>query len=265
MGPNMHPDRDLPGHHASETNPRCRRGDSNPSAASSWTSRLLLGHRRSLRRVSRPLGSAYGTDRSTWNAQRGWLSWSCIGPCSCQRGEDGRLRASDFLKRKYCDYSCAALANNLPAKAPARAVVHTCLHCPTVRPSYARWVRCPSCRDKAKERVRRPFGAALIGIKKGDLFKRSPSWQAARSAIQGHARKLYLTSGLPLVCAVCGYDKHVEVAHRKAVSDFGEEATIGEVNAINNLMALCPNHHWEQEHDGLVVAGLEVASSSPSL
>ncbi len=49
-------------------------------------------------------------------------------------------------------------------------------------------------------------------------------------------------------CAVCGYDKHVEICHRKSVSDFPNTALIAEINAIENLSALCRNHHWELEH-----------------
>jgi hypothetical protein len=46
-------------------------------------------------------------------------------------------------------------------------------------------------------------------------------------------------------CAVCGYDKHVETAHIKAVASFPDTATIREINAPSNLVGLCPNHHWE--------------------
>ena len=44
-------------------------------------------------------------------------------------------------------------------------------------------------------------------------------------------------------CAICGYDKHVEIAHIKPVSDFTDSCTIAEINSIDNLIALCPNHH----------------------
>ena len=47
---------------------------------------------------------------------------------------------------------------------------------------------------------------------------------------------------------VCGYDKTYEVAHIKAVSEFSDDALISEINDINNLIALCPNHHWEFDH-----------------
>lgn len=44
-------------------------------------------------------------------------------------------------------------------------------------------------------------------------------------------------------CKICGYNKHIEVAHIKAVSEFSDSTLISEINDINNLIGLCPNHH----------------------
>ncbi len=52
-----------------------------------------------------------------------------------------------------------------------------------------------------------------------------------------------------LVCAKCGYDKHVEVCHIKPISSFDKSTPLGIVNGKENLMLLCPNCHWE--HDNL--------------
>jgi len=49
-------------------------------------------------------------------------------------------------------------------------------------------------------------------------------------------------------CRVCGYEKHVEIAHIKPVKSFPDTAMISEINDIKNLMALCPTHHWEHDH-----------------
>lgn len=46
-------------------------------------------------------------------------------------------------------------------------------------------------------------------------------------------------------CIVCGYDLHVDVCHVKPVKDFTPSTPISEVNAPENLVSLCPNHHWE--------------------
>jgi len=83
---------------------------------------------------------------------------------------------------------------------------------------------------------------------KGELFENRKNWQSARSAIQKEARKIYFEVNPSPKCAICGYDKHVEVAHIKSVSDFPDTALIKEINSIDNLIGLCPNHHWEYDN-----------------
>ena len=39
------------------------------------------------------------------------------------------------------------------------------------------------------------------------------------------------------------------MAHIKAVSDYDNDTLISEINDINNLVALCPNHHWEYDNN----------------
>ena len=83
---------------------------------------------------------------------------------------------------------------------------------------------------------------------KGNLFNNRKNWQSARSAIRRDAEKVFNNSDKAKKCAICGYDKHVEIAHIKAVSDFEDSAIIAEINSIDNLIALCPNHHWEYDN-----------------
>lgn len=83
---------------------------------------------------------------------------------------------------------------------------------------------------------------------KGELFKNRKNWQSARSAIQKNARKIFFDNTKKYECAICGYTNHVEVAHIKAVSEFDDGDTIEIINSIDNLIALCPNHHWEYDN-----------------
>lgn len=83
---------------------------------------------------------------------------------------------------------------------------------------------------------------------KGELFSVRKNWQSARSAIQKDAKSVYKTFNPKPKCAICEYSKHVEVAHIKAVSEFENSATIKEINSIENLIGLCPNHHWEYDN-----------------
>ena len=65
------------------------------------------------------------------------------------------------------------------------------------------------------------------------------------SRIRELARKKALKETRFCKCAECGYDKHIEVCHIKAISDFPDDTSIENVNDLSNLVGLCPNHHWE--------------------
>lgn len=85
-------------------------------------------------------------------------------------------------------------------------------------------------------------------ITKGELFQNRSNWQSARSTIRKLAQDKYQKLGNNNQCVVCGYSNHVEVAHIKAVSEFSDNSTIEEINSIDNLVGLCPNHHWEYDN-----------------
>lgn len=78
-------------------------------------------------------------------------------------------------------------------------------------------------------------------LTKKELFEHRSGYQNARSAIVKNAKTCFLKSSKPKKCAVCGYDKHYEIAHIKAVADFDDDT-------LDNLIALCPNHHWEYDN-----------------
>lgn len=93
------------------------------------------------------------------------------------------------------------------------------------------------------------FKPLIISKKKCELFSSRSSWQNARSAIQKHARTVFFNSDIPKECLKCGYNKHIEVAHIKSVSSFSDDTYISKINEISNLIALCPNHHWEYDNN----------------
>lgn len=91
-------------------------------------------------------------------------------------------------------------------------------------------------------------------LTKKELFDRYNQWQIARASIARMAREIFNKSDKPKQCIVCGYKNHYEVAHIKAVSDFDNNTLISEINSINNLIALCPNHHWEYDNHMLDIS-----------
>jgi len=67
------------------------------------------------------------------------------------------------------------------------------------------------------------------------------------SYIRYLARTLAIEAGMTS-CQKCGYDKHVEICHLKAVASYPPDTKISEINHISNLISLCPNCHWEMDH-----------------
>ena len=78
---------------------------------------------------------------------------------------------------------------------------------------------------------------------KGELLSSRKNYQSYRSSIRKHAELTYFRSTNVKKCAICGYDKHIEIAHIKSVAEFDDSVTIAEINSVDNLIALCPNHH----------------------
>lgn len=85
---------------------------------------------------------------------------------------------------------------------------------------------------------------SIGSLSKGELLSRHKTYQSFRSMICKNARRVFKTSGKERKC-FCGYDKHTDIAHKKPVSEFDNNAKISEINSINNLIPLCKNHHWE--------------------
>jgi len=100
--------------------------------------------------------------------------------------------------------------------------------------------------EKTEPQIKYPM---YQSVTKGDLFASSKNYDAARCSIQSHARKITKNNSKFKSCQICGYDKHCQVCHIKSVASFDNDALITDINAITNLMALCPNHHWEYDHN----------------
>lgn len=148
--------------------------------------------------------------------------------------------------RHFCSCSCSATFNN-KGKTKNPPKVRACKNCNgqfTKRTSGGSRssVYCSSCFLALPSRRELTLGY----IKNGPAVKgRHPSWRWAQ--VREFARR-WNKPLLELPCANCGYSKHVELAHIRAISSFPETATLGEVNAPSNVIQLCRNCHWEFDH-----------------
>lgn len=163
---------------------------------------------------------------------------------------------SEVRTQKFCSQSCACSYSNKhrPSRSSGQGVCQNCSSPVTLKPKkgggyYARRY-CDNC--VTIKRLETRAGVPIADQTKGDLFKNRSTWQSARSSIRRHAQAVYLQSDKPKHCIVCGYDHHFEVCHIDDVSSFPKTALVREINAITNLIALCPNHHWEFDNHLLV-------------
>ena len=137
---------------------------------------------------------------------------------------------------KFCSRSCAAVYNNkrFPKRKKRRKyfckicdleVSYRQQYCKTCSPNYKDWttITIRECQNKRTYQL--------------------------SSRIRDLARREYCKSKRPQNCIFCDYNKYFEVHHIKAIEEFDLDTPISEVNNINNLVALCPNHHWEVHHN----------------
>jgi DnaJ-class molecular chaperone len=140
---------------------------------------------------------------------------------------------------KFCSKSCAAVVNN-----------HT--HPKRGDGSITADTTCPRCHGKKQytSKLCKECSQKIPPNRSIGDYHGSASYQA-NAQIRNLARTEYKRSGKPLRCTICGYDKIVHIWHIKAIKDFPSGTRVSIVNDSSNLVALCPNHHWELDH-GLV-------------
>lgn len=132
---------------------------------------------------------------------------------------------------KYCSRSCAVTVNN-----KKRRILKYCAVCKIQigrRSTY-----CVKHANKIAKLNARSFD----GIKLSDIRSAYQGPLAFHRLLRRLSRKAYTGK---LACAVCGYNKHVDVCHIKDVASFDPSALLSDVNDPKNLTALCPTHHWE--------------------
>ena len=148
---------------------------------------------------------------------------------------------------KYCSRSCAAISTN--KLYPKKKRTKKCKNCGNLIAGQRR-IYCQSCKNK------KFIGLQDKTLKEVICYKhhKSSAFAAVRSRARNIAKKYGMNS-----CLICGYSKHIEIAHKKAISSFDLSTKLSVVNHHNNLLPLCPTHHWEFDNNQLEapLAGLE--------
>lgn len=145
-------------------------------------------------------------------------------------------------KRKFCCRSCAATYNNKQF-IKRKKKTHKCKTC-EAEISF-RIVYCKDCRKKGKHFK---YGKLVEDTTIKEILNRSVIKANRYRAVRQHAIFVMESLNIPKICSKCGYDKHVEISHIKAISNFDLKTKIKIINNPSNLVYLCPNCHWEYDH-----------------
>lgn len=165
-------------------------------------------------------------------------------------------KVSEIRVKVFCNKSCAAIFNNKKREQNVLYTETRRIKFETLKneKSIYRYneCKCGELKLKTAKLCSNCKGINSVENKTYKEFKdRYSDWWNSRVPIAKDARRVYNKSDKPKECAVCGYNNHIQVCHIKAVKDFDENTLIKEINSLDNLIALCPNHHWEYDH-GLI-------------
>lgn len=160
---------------------------------------------------------------------------------NCDKNFDKKQAQIIRTGNNFCSRSCSATFNNrkFPRQRmkPLKETINKyskCTKCGIELNYKKRRMLCNDCKDMSQDQT-----LAQVAY---DKHNKSSCWALVRS------RARAVMKDKPRVCANCGYDKHVEVAHKKSISEFNITALVSEVNDESNLVLLCPNCHWEFDH-----------------
>lgn len=149
---------------------------------------------------------------------------------------------SETPNPRFCGRSCATSFNNRVQ--PKRIGQSNCATCGNPTPRKLKF--CKNCKKR---------NMYDITLREAIYTKhhKSSAYALVRSRARIVARKLGWKQ-----CSHCGYNKHVEVGHIKPISDFSEDTLLSIINSPENLVPLCPNCHWEFDHNLLQISAIRV-------
>ncbi len=148
---------------------------------------------------------------------------------------------ADTKNARFCSRSCSASYNNAGVRRH-QGESTKCVDCDVVIQKGS--TRCKTCHGKT-------FHYGDMTLLEARNEKHLNNGGGVNALVRYRARKFMLDNYTE--CVRCGYDKHIEAAHVKPIADFDENALISEINNSENIIALCPNCHWEFDYGELTL------------
>ena len=139
---------------------------------------------------------------------------------------------------KFCSQSCSAIYNNIQRSNP-----NTCIKCGCKIRKQS--ICCKNCIDI--------YRTEKYGEKTIKEFRDIPASKNRYQSVRNHAHQIANIHNLNKTCPYCNYTNHAQLCHIKDIGDFPDSATLTEINHPTNLIFLCPNHHWDLDHNLLTL------------
>jgi len=162
--------------------------------------------------------------------------------CECCKKEfvPSGLSKNMAHRQRFCSKACS----NRTVKRRTKKI-SLCFYCNSPV-SFYRSKFCDKCKSEGRHYF--PNGKLPIELTIGELFVGIKGDANKCNRIRYYARQTYINSNKPKKCFNCGYDKHFEVCHKNAIANFDISTNLAVVNSKENLIALCPNCHWELDN-----------------
>lgn len=158
---------------------------------------------------------------------------------------------STTYKRRFGSWSAAIVLSGIPKKKEKEIIFHPCPVCKTLTTNSKYCSKkCTSIFTANKRRKSKILKEKIdiLELSIGEYCGNHGTHER-HAKLREIARKVYKKNSGEMKCKICGYSTHIEICHIKPLSKFSKCDKIKEVNAFENLVALCPNHHWEFDHD----------------
>lgn len=169
----------------------------------------------------------------------------------------------ETINLKFCSRSCSGIYINSSSEAMLKARNKPQGSCKLCKKQISMSRKyCKHCRSA---------GLIIDGLKvcwenitKKQFKQKFKDIHQFNARVRSLAREKYKKNNKNLPCLSCGYNKHIEVCHIKPVKDFSDNISIDEINNIDNLIGLCPNCHWELDHNLLKISDIKIIGPKES-
>lgn len=147
--------------------------------------------------------------------------------------------------QKYCSTSCRNVAS---VSRWRQQNMKKCSDCESL--ILPESTKCRECQTHSTQKKQ----MTLLECKQALSIKgKHPSWASANVRLFNRSWNKNL---LNCPCQVCGYDKHIELAHIKPIHKFADSDLVSVINHPDNILVLCRNHHWEFDSGLLLLCNI---------